>query len=113
MPQNSRAIMMRVKSSLSPAERSRLYLRRFRGKRATHTIRVSDKNINGQLKRGYLGPNEVNDVQAIKQAVSLFLWDSLQKSPKRAPGARRLGQIAAKGPKAVVTRALAQDRGNR
>jgi hypothetical protein len=57
--------------------------------------------LNGALAGGALavGELEARARAAIKQAVSLFLWDSLRKSPKRAPGARRLGQIAAKGAK--------------
>jgi hypothetical protein len=88
---------------LSPAERSRLYRRRFRvrGGRVTLRgsrvkIRVSDDNLNGLVKRGYLGSNELDDVQATKEALSLFLWDRLQKSPKRAPDARRSRRIASK-----------------
>jgi hypothetical protein len=73
---------------LSPAERSRLYRRRFRGPRELVKIRISDEKINGLVKRGYLGQNELDDPQAIKQALSLFLWDTLRKLPKRPLGAR-------------------------
>jgi len=67
---------------LSPAERSRLYLRRFGRQRGTHRIRIRDEYVNGLVKRGYLGQTEVDDIQAVKQAVSLFLWDSLPKLSK-------------------------------
>jgi hypothetical protein len=100
---NSASSNSRTAFPLSPAERSRLYCRRFRvrGGRATIRasrvkIRVSDDNLNGLVKRGYLGSNELDDVQATKEALSLFLWDKLQKSPKRAPDARRLRRIASK-----------------
>jgi hypothetical protein len=100
---NSASDNSRTAFPLSPAERSRLYRRRFRVRRGRATIRgsrvkirVSDDNLNGLVKRGYLGPNELDDVQATKEALSLFLWDKLQKSPKRAPDARRLRRIAIK-----------------
>ena len=66
-----------AKFPLCPAERSRLYHQRFRPPRHPLKIRVSDENINSLVQRGYLGPNELDDGQAIRQALSLFLWDSL------------------------------------
>jgi hypothetical protein len=34
------------------------------------------------LKRGYLWPNERDDLTALRQAVILFIWDTLRKTPK-------------------------------
>jgi hypothetical protein len=59
-------------------------------------IKISDERLNGLVQRGYLGPNEFDDMQAVNEALSLFLWDKLQKSPKRAPDARRSRPIASK-----------------
>ena len=71
------------------AERLRLYRRRFHGPSERLKIRVSDENINNLAKRGYLGPDELDDEKAIRQAVSLFIWDALfgahVKSQERAP----------------------------
>ena len=73
---------------LSPAERSRLYRQRFRPPRHRLRIRVSDENINDLVKRGYLGPDEFDDDQAISQALSLFLWDSLLGAQRQIAGPR-------------------------
>jgi hypothetical protein len=56
-------------------------------------IRVSDEKINRLVKRGYLGPNEVDDAQAIRQALSLFVWDALLGAPRQtaSKAAKRLG----------------------
>jgi hypothetical protein len=62
---------------LSPAERSRLYRRRFPVPRLSRKVWISDEKINGLVKRGYLGPNELDDAQAIKEALSLFVGDAL------------------------------------
>jgi hypothetical protein len=80
------------------AERLRLYRRRFHGPRRRLKIRVSDKNINNLAKRGYLGPDELDDERAISQALRLFLWDALlgdrrqtaTKTAKRLGGRRSL-----------------------
>lgn len=34
------------------------------------------------LKRGYLWPNERDDLNALRQAVILFIWDTIRKTPK-------------------------------
>jgi hypothetical protein len=94
-----------VSLPLSRAERLRQYHRRFPGPGRRLNVRLTDKRINGLVKRGYLGPNELDDVQATKEALSLFLWDSLLKAPKR--GVRQLRQRQAD------IRGLAQDRGHR
>jgi len=75
------------------AERLRLYRRRFHGPRRRLKIRVSDKNVNNLAKRGYLGPDELDDEQAIRQALSLFLWDALLGAPRQTASnaAKRLG----------------------
>jgi hypothetical protein len=87
-------------------ERLRHYRRRFPGPRQRLKIRVTAKNINGLMKRGYLGPAELDDERAIGQALSLFLWDSLLKEPKR--GVRQLRRR-----RQADIRGLAQDRGHR
>jgi hypothetical protein len=89
--------------SLSPAERSKLYLRRFGGRRGTHRIKITDQTVRGLLKRGYLGPNELDDIKAIKQAVNLFLCDSLSKPPARSLHRQRQADM----------RSLASNRANR
>ena len=72
-----------MNSPLSPAERARLYRRRFRGPRHSREIRVSDENINRLVKRGYLALDEIDDAQAIREALSLFLWDALLGAPRQ------------------------------
>jgi hypothetical protein len=93
---NSASSNSRTTFPLSLAERSRLYRRRFPVPRRFIQIKISDERLNGLVQRGYLGPNEFDDMQAVNEALSLFLWDKLQKSPKRAPDARRLRRIASK-----------------
>jgi hypothetical protein len=75
---------------LSPGERSRLFRRRFRGPRRRVKLRLSDDKFDALVKRGYLGPNELDDPQAVTEALSLFLWDAILKSPKRPRGCRRI-----------------------
>ena len=81
------------KFPLSSAERSRLYRQRFSASSESLNIRVTDERINGLAKRGYLGPDEVDDRQAISQALSLFLWGVLFGAPRQIArkGAKRLG----------------------
>jgi hypothetical protein len=43
---------------------------------------MTDKTIRGLIKRGYLGPEERDNLTAIRQAMSLFLWDDLREKPK-------------------------------
>jgi hypothetical protein len=62
---------------LSPSERSRLYRRRFPAPRLSRKVWISDEKINRLVKRGYLAPNELDDTRAIKEALSLFVWDAL------------------------------------
>ena len=61
-----------VSLPLSRAERLRHYRRRFPGPGRRLKVR-----LNGLVKRGYLGPNELDNERAIRQALSLFLWDAL------------------------------------
>ena len=80
------------KFPLSKAERSRLYHQRFRPPSYERKIMVSDKNIDGLLKLGYLGPDERDDEEAITQALSLFISDTLQSARLRVnseQGAKR------------------------
>jgi hypothetical protein len=80
---------------LSPSERSRLFRRRFRGPVWRATVRLSDGQVGTLVKRGYLGPNEVDEPQAIKEALSLFLWDTILKLPNRPRGCRRIPPASA------------------
>jgi hypothetical protein len=82
MPQNSRAITMRVKSPLSPAERARRYRQALRGPRRRLEVRINNQRIRTLVKRGYLGPNERDNPKAIRQAITLFFQDSLRKVRK-------------------------------
>jgi hypothetical protein len=66
-----------VSLPLSRAERLRQYHRRFPGPGRRLNVRLTDKRINGLVKRGYLGPNELDNERAISQALRLFLWDAL------------------------------------
>jgi hypothetical protein len=66
-----------VSLPLSRAERLRQYHRRFPGPGRRLNVRLTDKRINGLVKRGYLGPNELDNERAISQALRLFLWDTL------------------------------------
>jgi hypothetical protein len=78
---------------LSPSERSRLYRRRFPVPRLSRQVWISDEKINALVKRGYLAPNELDDAQAIKEALSLFVWDALSGVPCQivSKGSKRLG----------------------
>jgi hypothetical protein len=38
--------------------------------------------VRGLLKRGYLWPDERDDLNALRQAVTLFISDTLGKTPK-------------------------------
>ncbi len=80
---NSTSSNSDTRSPLSPAERSRLYRRRFRDRRQLREIRISDENLNGLVKRGYLDLNELDNTQAISQALGLFLWDALLGTPRQ------------------------------
>jgi hypothetical protein len=75
------------------AERLRLYRRQFSGPSERLKIRVRDENINCLARRGYLGPDELDDPQAISQAVRLFIWDALYGAPLQiaSKGAKRSG----------------------
>jgi hypothetical protein len=82
-----------VSLRLSRAERLRQYRRRFPGPGRRLKLRLSDKRINGLVKRGYLGPNELDNERAISQALRLFLWDTLIGDQRQTPtkAAKRLG----------------------
>jgi hypothetical protein len=76
------------------AERLRLYRRRFPGPgRRLLEVRLSNQRINGLAKRGYLGPNELDNERAISQALRLFLWDTLigDRRQTATKTAKRLG----------------------
>ena len=84
MPQKSRLITMRMKSPLSPAERAERYQRLLLGPRGSHRVpvKITEKRISALVKRGYLGADERDDLNAIGQAMSLFLWDAIQQASK-------------------------------
>ena len=90
---NSASGNSNVSLRLSRAERLRQYRRRFPGPGRRLKVRLSDKRINGLLKRGYLGPNELDNERAISQALRLFLWDALigDRRQTASTTAKRLG----------------------
>jgi hypothetical protein len=45
--------------------------------------------VRGLLKRGYLGPDECDDLIALRQAVILFIWDTIGKHLKRTERPKR------------------------
>ncbi len=92
MPQSSRSVAAHTNLPLSPAERALRYRRGLRElcrPRRRLPIRITDQIIKGLVKRGYLGPQERENSTAIRQAVSLVLWDELGKRGKRSRAKRR------------------------
>jgi len=74
------------------AERLRQYRRRFPGPGGRRVdVRITRKRVNALLKRGYLGPNELDNERAISQALRLFLWDALIGDQTATKAAKRLG----------------------
>ena len=89
MPQKSRSITPRMKSPLSPAERARRYRRLMpKGSYQVH-FKITEKRISALVKRGYLGADERDDLTAIGQAMSLFLWDAMQQASKATSTEKR------------------------
>jgi hypothetical protein len=90
---NSASGNSNVSLPLSRAERLRQYRRRYPGPGRRLKVRLSDKRINGLVKRGYLGPNELDNERAISQALRLFLWDALigDRRQTATKAAKRLG----------------------
>jgi hypothetical protein len=87
MPQKSRTVV-HANSPRSPAERAQRYRLRLREvrrdpRRRRLPIGIIDQIIKGLVKHGYLGPQEIEDVTAVRQPVSLVIWDELPKLPKR------------------------------
>ena len=84
MPQKSRSITMRMRSPLSPAERAGRYRRLMLGPRGSYRVplKITEKRIRALVKGGYLGTDERDDLSAIGQAMSLFLWDAMQQTSK-------------------------------
>jgi hypothetical protein len=67
-------------STASPAEREQRYQQVLRELRDPKFYQI---RITGMLlKRGYLWPNERDDLTALRQAVILFIWDTLRKKLK-------------------------------
>jgi hypothetical protein len=86
MSRNPNSVAPLAKRPLSPVQRSRLYRQRLRQATRSVSIAVSDKWIDGLLRRGYLGENEVDDKHAIEQALTLFIGDLCDRT---APENRR------------------------
>jgi hypothetical protein len=64
-----------------PAEREQRYQKVLRELRDPKFYQI---RITGMLlKRGYLWPNERDDLNALRQAVILFIWDTIRKTPNR------------------------------
>ena len=81
MLQNSGSVTTRTNPPLSPAEREQRYqqvLREFRDPKF-YQIRITGM----LLKRGYLWPNQRDDLNALRQAVILFIWDTIRKTLNR------------------------------
>jgi hypothetical protein len=89
MLQNSGSVTTRINPPLSSAEREQRYrqalrelrdpraLRELRDPRPTLQIGITEDMVRGLLKRGYLGPDECDDLNALRQAVTLYLgYDS-------------------------------------
>ena len=80
MLQNSGSVTTRTNPPLSPAEREQRYQQVLRELRDPKFYQI---RITGMLlKRGYLWPNERDDLNALRQAVILFISDTLRKTPK-------------------------------
>jgi hypothetical protein len=80
MLQNSGSVTTRINPPLSPAEREQRYQQVLRelGDPKFYQIRITGM----LLKRGYLWPNERDDLNALRQAVILFISGTLRKTPK-------------------------------
>ena len=64
---NSASGNSNVSLPLSRAERLRQYCRRFPGPGGRRLkVRITSKRVNALLKRGYLGPNELDNERAIE-----------------------------------------------
>ena len=80
MLQNSGSVTTRINPPLSPAEREQRYQQVLRELRDPKFYQI---RITGMLlKRGYLWPNERDDLTALRQAVILFIWDTIRKTPR-------------------------------
>jgi hypothetical protein len=76
MLQNSGSVTTRTNPPLSPAEREQRY-------QQLRDPKFYQMRITGMLlKRGYLWPNERDDLNALRQALILFISDTLRKTPK-------------------------------
>ena len=84
MLQNSGSVTTRINPPLSPAERAERYRRGLRELRdpKSYPIPITEEFVRGLLKQGYLWPNERDDLTALRQAVILFIWDMIRKTPK-------------------------------
>ena len=77
MPQNFGSVTTRIDPPHSPAEREQRYRQVLRELRDPKFYQI---RITGMLlKRGYLWPNERDDLNA-RQAVILFISDTLRKN---------------------------------
>ena len=82
--QNFSSVPTRINPPRSPADRGQRYQRGLRQLRDPrfYPIRITDELVRGLLNQGYLWPDEDDDVDAIHEAMSLFLWDSFRKLSK-------------------------------
>ena len=65
---------------LSPAERSERYGQGLRCTTQSASIVVGDRIVRGLVRRGYLGASEIDDIRAVREALSLFFWDEIDRS---------------------------------
>jgi hypothetical protein len=63
-------------------QRYRRVLRQLRRPIRYYDIRLTGKMVRGLLKRVYLWPDERDDLNALRQALILFMSDTLRKTPK-------------------------------
>jgi hypothetical protein len=66
-----------TKPSQSPAERMRLYRKRQRRGERCVRIPIGPAEIDRLIEKGYLGPGEREDLDALEFAASSFISDAL------------------------------------
>jgi hypothetical protein len=78
----NRRVPIRDVRPLSPAERSERYRQGLRCTTQSASIVVSDRIVTGLVRRGYLGASEIDDTRAVREALSLFFWDEIDRSTR-------------------------------
>jgi hypothetical protein len=76
----NRRVPIRDVRPLSPDERSERYRQGLRCTTQSASIVVSDRIVMGLVRRGYLGASEIDDTGAVREALSLFFWDEIDRS---------------------------------